>query len=1288
MSRIHPWLIRATAFILQNPKCIIILPLLSIFLCAYSSLYDFTLRPLNGPLVSHFDNTTLDTGLDLKSVHAKSFLPLPDVSGLNMVKYSLSNPTSVNTLKYDFVCEIEQFQAQLESQSVVALSPISMWPFPCDPDLSVHDKEKMERFMLKNLNHHLLAEVIKLFFGDMKKRNHLIYQAGLLNIFAFFKPDVPPLLPNSSTIELVALHEGDSSKASADFSHYYASITGKNPLVNIVTYLALSVQACLFSLLIVHCYLSVANQHKIRSTFGLLIGWLTSVFISAFAALFIVGRFQGVSIFHAFGPVNSVSLTSYLLSIMLLSSRNLFRTINDLAGDNAFGAPENLHKRLIKFYLGINNSVQNSRGVFKITRFLRRNLFLDKFAAWVFPIPNTTVILLINDAAFHALLCVLKNTVAEFMDENHKQIFVTRVTTLQRASVLALFIDHFLQLTYLVGLIVIDLNRVDLTDLLKLLPLESDDDSGVHEMNPISSFLLGVSEKKPTSPNTWRYRLGTYCLKVSPVSLKRFLGLWIPVVTICLTAVSILLIMLVIPNESVGFMEVIGLRSLAQMSQRYDYLFVIELLAGCVLVFAIAELTFIFTHSKKQDSNAGLDALTALISPDSGLTNKELVENDKVKFFECLSLSGTHKTDILKLVSNPKCSFLVSTDLDHKVLIWSPLSKVESSKPQNIATFFESSDPNAKKAEFWPVNHIEISDDGNYIVLINNKHCRIKCFERKSLTYVWEVSLTSELNQSRKKMHVVNAFFRKKTVAGFLARKLLLKRKQHTRRSSSVSSNKGGPLTGNYPPPSVTEMEESRSENSEKNIDKELIQEEFVLVLETGEMITVACHNIQIKVYNLLTQLYEGQPELRNLKIISLKFLKTARVNDRVVCNLSNDDIIVGTAVNNLWRFQKLDLDVYYSSTKTLANFAPPLMSRTGSAISFKHDFSTAFELQRQTHMQRQEAETTVFSDLKKYQVINKSTVITIDFVGMIVRVKDLLAELIDVQTGTVLKVFGIGHFKPDTFRVAHSEPTHCKFCGCASFESLSLVYEDFYDKTIIMHTFTVENKKSRNNICLRVERDPREIRCVGLDSAIEKQYWYEDIEKWEVTDMNVILGIRKISPPSDKGDEAAVEQSGFSLSSENGLSSLRTRKKSAKAKKEQKHPTIDQLWQGIVITAQNGKLLEYNIPANAPTDAEFSSTRPNYIVKYGFKSVAIAFGSSIKILYLGGDKLIENDLYYSGTTSTLNSILKPNTEGAGRNELLFINKRRRMLEKRNAKASRTQTELPNAEGEGEADAF
>lgn len=1271
MSKIHPWLIAGTASLLRAPKLIIVIPILLVFLLAYDAVYDMSLRPLNGKLVSHFSNFTLHDGLVLTVPPLLPSWPPHLDASLLVARLTWA---ADNTLRYSALEELVAVQAALAPSTAYILSPVAQWPVPLLVEApTADDKHKAEKHILKTLNLEQNHALTNLFFDRLGKKNHMIQLAGHVYIYAFFNASMgtPDFNVSSPGIRLLETRIGSLRSLVGDFQRYFQFLSGDVRFINSITSVWFVVEFVAFVVLLLHIYLSICNQHKIRSNVGLMIGWLTENLISAFASLCVISHYNGIaSWYQAFGPLGWRALPSYFITMLLFSSRNLVRTINDLAGDNAFGTAENLHKRVIKYYLGINSSVQNSQGVFWASMLVRKIFMLDVVSTYVVPIPNTTVILLVNSIGITLATYILRLISALTLGASHHVIFCNSLNTYLWAGLLALALDHFLQLTFLVGIIVIDLNRVDLTDLLSKNQLGSkteDTHSTIHEVNPISAYLLGL-HGKPAAPNTLRYRLGTYCLKISPASTARLWSYWVPVLALPPTFYTMLLLHMAIPETlAADPIKLVPLAASDRMEkQSYDFLFYSELLTIVVFVIAISQLTFTLTYSKRQRKEVDSDEITALLTPDSGITNAELAKGDEIKFFESITLSGAHESDILKLQSNTKCSFLVSTDLDHKVLVWSPLSKVEKI-PINISTVLESADPNAPKKEFWPINDIVISDDGNYIVLINTKHCRIKCFDRKTMDFAWEISLTSEFSQDGKKMQTVAAFFRKKTVAGFLARKLLLKKKAQRRRNSAASILSATTMTGNYPPPiaPVQEADEDDTPNKSKEIEDSLHREEFVMVLESGEMITFACDELKTKVYNPLTQIFEGQKELLGLKIISLKLLKTARVNDRVICNLSNDDIIVGTAVNNIWRFNKLEIDTFFSAQPAV-NFAPPLMSRTGSAISLRNDFSTAFELQRQNYHDRPENDSSVFSDVKKYPPINQSAIITIDFVGMVVRVKDLQAQLVDIHTGTIVKVFDIGHFKPGTFRVVHSEPTHCKFCGCASFESVSLVYQDFYEKLLIIQTFTVENKKSRNNICLRVERDPREIRCVGFDSVIEKHFWFDNMEMWEVTDMNVIVGIRKNEVINEEV-AYTLGESGFSaLPEDGGFTSLRNRMSSHKPSSGRPQPTINDLYQGFVITAQNGKLLEYSIPIEPKEEADFACTRPNYIVKYGYKSVAIAFGHIIKILFLGGDNLIESDLYYSGTTSTLNAVLKPSKDGvSSSNELLFINKRRRMQEKK-----------------------
>ncbi|WPK27021.1 hypothetical protein PUMCH_004392 [Australozyma saopauloensis] len=1276
MKRINSWLIASTAQFLKKPKLFILLPILFTLFVAYDALYDLTLRPINSHLLFHYNNFTLSDGTNLLDSSVSFGAPCEIPPHHKVMKVTLSGS---NALRFDFLQQVYEYEKLLPKE-VVYISPLSMLPLPfSQQNLLEADYEKVDKYILRILNHDYSHSLVKFFYNDITKLNHLIKLAEKLYIYVIYDPvefGVKSIIPHDDKITDIKYLT--DSNIGSEFSKYFNFIIGQRPYLQFTLRLIKAIQLVAIFAFVCYVFLCISNSHRIRSNMGLVIGWGISVLISSLASVDVMNFFKSKLYWpDVVGATNWISSGYFLLLVMLFSSRNLIRTINDLAGDSTFGAPENIHKRLIKFFLGINNSVNNSQGVYYAGRLLRKYLFLDQFAALVIPIPNTTVILLINltgtTFCFAALVAlsrvVLKEGVGELYYHGALDSYLTFVT--------ALLIDHFLQLSFIVGIIIIDLNRLDLTDLINQSNLSLEKELSFHEVNNISAFFFGRGSCK-AAKGSLRHRLGTFFLKVRAASLSTFWLIVLPGAFVWIFLSIAVIAKLIIPSDlSADLLEQLNFTSTQLIGQTNNFLYYSELLAVVVFIIACSELTFVLTYSKRQRRQQ--DYSTTVIPSSADMTVNELLMNGKKKMFESITLRDHSESDILKLNTNTKCPLLVSTDLEHNVFVWLPSKTASAQIPLKISTFFGSHDKDAKEEEFWPINHIEVSDNGFFIVLINYNRCRLKCYDRRAGKFVWEVSLTSELELHKKRMSAVATFYRKKTVAGFLARKLLLKQHKSTMRRGSNASMFSSQISGNYPPPHLDSSSDDQSSISSVKLsdkEKDLHRDEFCMILESGELITISCDTVKIKVYNILSLLYEQDS---SIKIISLKLLKTARVNDRVVCNLSNDEIVVGTAVNNVWRFNKLDMNVNFNAQPQAA-YAPPMMKRSGTANRDKASFmSEKLERQKQQVGPRRFSSISSAS-LNKFPPINKSHIVVIDFVGMFVRVQNLHAELIDVMTGTILKVFHIGSFKPGSFRVSHSEPSHCKFCGCASFESLSLIYEDFYDKTLIVHSYTIENKKSRSNICLRVERDPREVRCVGFDSVIEQIFWYEDVEKWELTDMNVIMGIKKVTEPVCENVDKKSTLEFNKDNSPQGLSSLRSRKKNKAihAKdKTSKSTAIKDLWQGFVITVLNGKLLNYSIPNNTEDeDYDYSCTRPNYIMKYGYKAIAIAFGSAIKILYLGGDHLIENDLYYSGTTSSLNQILKPSIEGPAKsNSLLFISKRRNMMEqKRTVKSSLGET--------------
>lgn len=292
----------------------------------------------------------------------------------------------------------------------------------------------------------------------------------------------------------------------------------------------------------------------------------------------------------------------------------------------------------------------------------------------------------------------------------------------------------------------------------------------------------------------------------------------------------------------------------------------------------------------------------------------------------------------------------------------------------------------------------------------------------------------------------------------------------------------------------------SRS-NSLRSVD--LPMEDFVMVLK-DEIVTVSGGEL----------VSESIPS-----IVSSNFLVTPRINDRLVSVTTAGELLVSTAVNNKWKSRVVTVH----HNKFNNPYAEP---QTKPLVSY-------------------------------------SQITVVPFVGFIVRTSGALAELIDVQTGIVIKSFPITSNKG--FKVVHDPPTHCRFCGSVSIASLSVAY---MSNELTVHTFT-PNHNAKTSICLRVERDPREIRCVGFDSVTETVNSIPDVEVWSTTDTQ-IMGVLR-------------DWRGFTF-----------------------HGTVDT----FDIPPHEGLLV------NSVTE----------IAKFGHKSVVVAFGNVMKILYRGNNDLVYDD--------------------------------------------------------------
>ncbi|CAN6650733.1 hypothetical protein TRVA0_024S01816 [Trichomonascus vanleenenianus] len=378
----------------------------------------------------------------------------------------------------------------------------------------------------------------------------------------------------------------------------------------------------------------------------------------------------------------------------------------------------------------------------------------------------------------------------------------------------------------------------------------------------------------------------------------------------------------------------------------------------------------------------------------------------------------------------------------------------------------------------------------------------------------------------------------------------------------------------------------------------------LMVVIKSGKLLSISEHG-SIKSFDLPLPSSEAE-------IITATRLLTPRINEQVVCISNKNDIIVGTHVDDeVWIFNYVDLLESMN--------AKPLM--LGSSSYWPMPAPTSSHPMPEVLGRKTKHEHPVIPSTRPYEYTQPiKIVVPIPQIHMVLFASELNACLLDVHTGTILRHFPLGHYVTKSLRVLHSEPTHCRFCGCVSVESISVAYTDAEScDTVICHTLSIENR-ARNNICLRVERDPRETRCLGFDAASEKQHWINNVEGWDATEMNMMMGVRR-KEEDDAGYSSGSASESFTNLTLTQLASgrkLRNRKKPI-----QVTPPLNIVWEGWAMSAA-GQVSYYDIP-DISSRLLIKAIGP--VAKYGRKSIAVAFANAIKILYFGNEESFITDV-------------------------------------------------------------
>lgn len=242
--------------------------------------------------------------------------------------------------------------------------------------------------------------------------------------------------------------------------------------------------------------------------------------------------------------------------------------------------------------------------------------------------------------------------------------------------------------------------------------------------------------------------------------------------------------------------------------------------------------------------------------------------------------------------------------------------------------------------------------------------------------------------------------------------------------------------------------------------------------------------------------------------------------------------------------------------------------------------------------------------------------VVAMPDIELVLLISDVRVGFFDINTGLFLRYIQIGNHVPKSIRALHSQPTHCAFCGCPAVLSISVAYLDAdQPNTLVCHTYQLRDRH-RNDICLRVERDPRETRCLGLMSTMEQCHWLENVEVWEASEINSILGVRHRSSESEE-PEAVELQDREHTGSMGLLKGLRHRAQSL-SPLHVTHQHCD--YEAFALSA-NGKLtcseICFNSQGQGARGSQLLEDHISAVGRVGNRSVCIGVGNTLKVLGL-----------------------------------------------------------------------
>jgi len=256
--------------------------------------------------------------------------------------------------------------------------------------------------------------------------------------------------------------------------------------------------------------------------------------------------------------------------------------------------------------------------------------------------------------------------------------------------------------------------------------------------------------------------------------------------------------------------------------------------------------------------------------------------------------------------------------------------------------------------------------------------------------------------------------------------------------------------------------------------------------------------------------------------------------------------------------------------------------------------------------------------------------------------------DLFDISTQSLIRLLPTTAIKGSSLRLMHSPRRECPTCRGAAVHSISVVYTHSHEDTCVMRTFS--NSVDFNSlICLNPVLPGKSDSCKGIADATESDHQVEAAGLWEATGSQAVIGVRRLLHASSHSTNQVA--SGLDVSTENYARTRRRKQSFLRQRpriRRESGATVSAVvgddddamdsWE-VWSLSSTGEFNSVPLQEVGSSDNELLVVNPGPMRRLGKRSVALAFGNTMKIITLGDGRFEEDVDEYVDPAQQINTV-------------------------------------------------